>query len=92
MLSYTTIVHEERVKLGLTCNEYVLLDIIYNYIRHNKLDLNKISLSSIRLIGKDIGIIGKSMDALLSGLLKKGFIIEKNYYYTISEKFYNSIY
>ena len=70
---YTTINHEARVELGMTCSEYVLMDHIYSEIKKgNLLDMGKTH-------GRT-GFNDFEQGQILKKLVQKGFVlpIEQN--------------
>lgn len=63
----TTINHEIRVKLGLNCSEYCLLDYVTSKRKCN------VSIDS-NSINTNLGFNASEQQALFNGLLKKGFV------------------
>ena len=77
MLLYTNIIHPVRKKFKLTCNEYVLLDIIYHLSNNPESKVKGWCYASKETLAQEIGISRQSICNLLDKLIDKG-LIEKD--------------
>lgn len=69
--TYTTILHEKRLKLGLTLNEYCVADSIHKLSNNSRYQWCEMSRDNI---GKFIGISGRSVITIIKKLAKKGLV------------------
>jgi len=67
IIGSTTINHEARVRLGLTCSEYVLLE----HLHHAKEKHDRGNPESIYL---NTGFVMNEVEALMRNLMQKGFV------------------
>jgi predicted transcriptional regulator len=77
MLLYTNIIHPVRKKFKLTCNEYVLLDIIYHLSNNPESKVKGWCYASKETLAQEIGISRQSICNLIDKLINKG-LIEKD--------------
>lgn len=74
MITYTTILHKAREKLGLSLNEYALVDIIYQ-LQNNPASKHKgWCYSSKNYLGKCIGVSEQAVHGMLNRLYDKGLL------------------
>ena len=74
MLIYTTIRHNFRRKQGLTCNEYILADMIYHLCNNANSKVMGWCYMSREEMGKQLGLSKQTALTLIKKLIVKGFI------------------
>ena len=77
MLLYTNIIHPVRKKFKLTCNEYVLLDIIYHLSNNPESKVKGWCYASKETLAQEIGVSRQSICNLIDKLIEKD-LIEKD--------------
>jgi DNA-binding MarR family transcriptional regulator len=77
-ISYTTINHLVRKKLGLSMHEYALADLIYNLANNPKSDYPGWCYSSKETLGEILDLSKQSILTLIKKLIKKGIVIKHN--------------
>jgi len=93
IITYTTILHQAREKLGITTNEYCVADIVYHLSNNPKSKIQGWCFASKQSIGKFIGITKASVLSIITRLEIKG-IIEKDKetkYLRTTEKWFNIV-
>lgn len=74
-ISYTTILHQPRIKAGLTCNEYVVVSTVYHLQNNDKTP--GWCHASKEWFADLIGLTKRSVIDLISKLEDKGFLAKK---------------
>lgn len=77
IISFTIVLHEVRLKLKLTLNEYCIADCIYNLSNNPKSEIKGWCYASKKKLGNLIGISETSVHAILKKLIKAK-LVEKN--------------
>lgn len=71
---FTTIRHKERIQLGLSMEEYCVLDLIYHRQRDEHGPVDGWCITSIPNIGKDLGVATRTLKRMISKLRDSGFL------------------
>ena len=77
-LGYTTILHEPRLKLGISCNEYCLSDMIYNLSTNPKAPVNGWCSASQPMLGAALGVSRQSINTMIKKLCKVDVLIKSD--------------
>ena len=76
MLTYTNIQHQFRKANDLTCNEYVLCDMIYFLCTNEKNSSGGWSYAKRETIASDLGLSKQGVLKLIERLVEKGFLVK----------------
>jgi len=90
---YTTIIHEIRIKLDLSCNEYCLADVIYHLSNNPGSKVLGWCYASKESVAKMLGLSKQTVHKLLKKLLENE-IIEKDddtKWFRTTKKWYDSV-
>lgn len=89
-LKFTTIQHDFRKKNNLTCNEYILADMIHFLSTHPSSKVKGWCYKSRPSLASDIGVSKQSVLNILKALELKGFILkdQKTNYLKSTEKWF----
>ena len=96
MITYTTIIHQAREKLGLSLNEYAVADIIY-HLQNNPSSQHKgWCYISKKSLGECIGVSEQATHGILNKLYKKGLLENEgksihNTLIRVTEKWYSCV-
>jgi hypothetical protein len=77
-LGYTTILHEPRLKLGISCNEYCLSDMVYNLSTNPKAPVNGWCSASQPMLGAALGVSRQSINTMIKKLGKVDILIKSD--------------
>lgn len=88
MITYTSIIHKYRQQLGLSCHEYILLDIIYSLHTNPLSMINGWCYAKKDTLAEYIGLSKRGVLLIIDKLIDKGFIIrdEETRYLKTTEK------
>jgi hypothetical protein len=78
MLLYTTIQHEIRKEYNLSCNEYVLLDMIYHLSTNPDSKIKGWCYASKELLATEIGLSRQAINNMINNLEEKE-LVEKDF-------------
>jgi hypothetical protein len=87
-VNYTTINHTARKELGLTCNEYCVLDIIYHLSSNPKNKSGWCSINQIK-IADLIGFTREGVNKIEAKLEIQGFLEKKGHLRKVTDKWYD---
>lgn len=75
-LGYTTILHEPRLALKITCNEYCLADTVYNLSTNPLSPVSGWCSASQSMLGFALGVSRQSISKMIKKLIKKDIVIK----------------
>jgi len=92
-LNYTTIHHETRKSLGLTANEYMVADLIYNLQNNQNSKCPGWCYASKEIIGTMLGMSSRGITKIIGRLIKDKLIIKNptTKYLKSSQEWYEKV-
>ena len=92
-LNYTTIHHETRKSLGLTANEYMVADLIYNLQNNQNSKCPGWCYASKEIIGTMLGMSSGGITKIIGRLIKDKLIIKNptTKYLKSSQEWYEKV-
>ena len=77
-LNYTTIHHETRKTLGLTANEYMIADLIYNLQNNQKAESPGWCYASKNKLADTLGLTRNGIQKIIGRLIELGLVVRGN--------------
>ena len=92
-LNYTTIHHETRKKLGLSANEYMIADLIYNLQNNPKSKCPGWCYASKTSIADTLGLTERGIIKIIGRLLNMGLLLKDDAtkYLQTSQEWYEKV-
>ena len=92
-LRYTTIIHNIRIEIGLSCNEYCVADIIYHLSNNPSNKIKGWCYASKETLAKFMGITKQAIHQIINRLIEIGLIYKdkETKYLQTTELWYKSI-